>query len=325
MSQRKIGFDRANLDGKISEDDKWLMAEAVIASEIVHEYPEGMAYKPAEELEKAAWTADGRWVTILKHPDSALLQKASDIYGKVENPIFVKNLMDAKTKRPCRKGIRATVKWRKDLVPQTIQDKIKSGELRDVSVGFTYAEDRTPGEWEGEKYDYVQRNIFIDHLAAPVETGRCPGPICGIGVDSIAIDPEENEESIRIPTGSSCEVTATISISEEEGIQALYCGEEKKVRTFIFAKSKGWNMEKAQSWVNEHKGDSFKVKEDDCPICQAINKVGLLSTANRLLAAYGKDIILVIQGEKTLEMRLDEDLIVRSNRVFKELASLLNS
>lgn len=182
---RKIGFDKAQLDNKIIlDDDKYLVMPAVIASEIVHPYPEGIAYKPADELEKATWTAEGRWVKILSHPDSALLQKASDIYGRIENVKFAKDLIEPKTKRPMRRGIRADVKWFKDRVPKDVIDKIKSGDLRDVSIGFTYEEDHVPGEWNGEKYDYVQRNIFIDHLAAPIEAGRCPGPVCGIAVDS---------------------------------------------------------------------------------------------------------------------------------------------
>ena len=192
IGQRKIGFDRASLDDKILlDDDKFLIMPAVIASEIVHPYPEGLAYKPADELEKAAWTAEGRWVKILSHPDSALLQKASDIYGRIENVKFVKDLIEPKTKRPMRRGIRADVKWFKDRVPSDVIAKIKSGDLRDVSIGFTYEEDRTPGEWNKEKYDYVQRNIFIDHLAAPIEAGRCPGPVCGIAVDSLIQDDNE--------------------------------------------------------------------------------------------------------------------------------------
>jgi hypothetical protein len=303
MSERKIGFDRANLEGKISEDGEYLIAEAVIASEIVHEYPDGWAYKSADELEKTAWTAEGRWVTILKHPDTALLQRASDIYGRVESPKFVKNLLDAKTQRPCRRGIKAKIKWDKSKLPQDVADKIRNGELRDVSIGFTYEEDRSSGEWEGAKYDYKQCNIFIDHLAAPIEKGRCPGPICGIGVDSVvkhAVDPEENEETVRIPAGNECKVTATITISEKEGIQALYCGKEKQVRTYLFDKSKGWTMDKAKAWVESHKGDSAAdlVAKSSCDICQEIEKIGVLEASKRLKQKFGEAVVYVLKGEE---------------------------
>lgn len=67
--------------------------------------------------------------------------------------------------------------------------------------------------------------------------------------------PEVTEKYIRIPTGNRCRVTSTIVISTKKGIKALYCGKIKKIRTYLFAKSKGWTMAKAQTWVKAHKSD----------------------------------------------------------------------
>ncbi|MBU1173552.1 MAG: hypothetical protein KKD44_28625, partial [Proteobacteria bacterium] len=66
--------------------------------------------------------------------------------------------------------------------------------------------------------------------------------------------PEETDDWIRIPV-AECEVTATIDISKKEGIKALYCGKEKKVRTYMFDKIApfNWTMAKAKKWVEEHK------------------------------------------------------------------------
>jgi len=69
---------------------------------------------------------------------------------------------------------------------------------------------------------------------------------------------DEDEKRIRIQI-NTCDVTATIQISEKQGISALYCGKEKKIRTYIFLKSKGWTIPKAKKWVEEHAGKSFKV------------------------------------------------------------------
>jgi len=66
--------------------------------------------------------------------------------------------------------------------------------------------------------------------------------------------PEETENTIRIPVGPECEVTATITISADEGIKALYCGKIKKIRTYLFDKRvKAWTMATAQAWIKEHK------------------------------------------------------------------------
>lgn len=69
--------------------------------------------------------------------------------------------------------------------------------------------------------------------------------------------PEENVNSIRYPvpkeegkhTGHKIR---TITISDTEGIKGLYCLDDKKVITYIFAKNKGWDMEKVKTWVGEH-------------------------------------------------------------------------
>lgn len=68
----------------------------------------------------------------------------------------------------------------------------------------------------------------------------------------IVTKPEETNEYIRIPV-RECKITATIDISEKEGIKALYCGKEKEIATYLFLKSKGWTMEKAKKWVADHK------------------------------------------------------------------------
>jgi hypothetical protein len=75
--------------------------------------------------------------------------------------------------------------------------------------------------------------------------------------------PEENG-TIRIPVGPECEVTATIKIDVSQGISALYCGNVKKVRTFIFdKKKKAWTMATARAWINEHKEKVNKKAEEN--------------------------------------------------------------
>jgi len=74
------------------------------------------------------------------------------------------------------------------------------------------------------------------------------------GVDEKMIivgKPEITESYIRIPV-RKCKVTATITISKKEGIKALYCGDSKKVATYLFAKSHGWTMAKAKAWIAAH-------------------------------------------------------------------------
>ncbi|MCG4273905.1 DUF2213 domain-containing protein [Acetobacter senegalensis] len=53
-------------------------------------------------------------------------------------------------------------------------DRIKTGEQRELSSAYRYKADMTPGEYEGEKYDGVMRDIVGSHVAV-VPSGRA-GP-----------------------------------------------------------------------------------------------------------------------------------------------------
>lgn len=63
-------------------------------------------------------------------------------------------------------------------------DKIDSGELKEISTGYTADIDPTPGIWEGQPYDVVQRNILVNHVAfGPNGWGR-QGPSVSLRTDS---------------------------------------------------------------------------------------------------------------------------------------------
>ena len=197
---RKIRYDQIDFTpSRISQRDDndfgkiTIFHDVVIAREIIHQYDDGMAYKPAQELEAAAWTAEGRWVVIGRHPDTAIVSSRGDIGGRTVNVRFTKSLTDPKTDRPNNRGILADVEVFDSRVAPDVLTAMKAGTKRDVSIGFFFDEDAVPGVIEDEKhplngttYDYIQRNIMIDHTAAALDTGsgRCTMPYCGIGADA---------------------------------------------------------------------------------------------------------------------------------------------
>lgn len=254
--------------------------DVVIAREIVHPFKVGnkmlMAYKSADELEQYWPWVEGRWAIAGRHPDTPVIVKPGDIQGRTVNSRFVKNLIDHdKTGRNNIRGILVDLEVFNDRVaPDTLKGMI-DGTLPAVSIGYLHAQEMTSGKWNGQDYDFKQTNMFHDHTAFGIKKGRCPFPACGVGADSlleakclndgcsnrqlknmaiVGRDPEETEESIRIPNpgGSECEVTATITISEDQGITATYCGDSETIQTYIFDKAKDWTLESAQTWVDEH-------------------------------------------------------------------------
>ena len=72
----------------------------------------------------------------------------------------------------------------------------------------------------------------------------------------IMTKPETTDNYHRIPVseGHDNHRIRTITISEEKGIKALYCGECKVIVTYLFDVDK-WSMEEAKKWVKEHKDD----------------------------------------------------------------------
>jgi hypothetical protein len=287
----------------IQDDDKLLVMRAVIASEIVQQYQDSrtgkpfFAYKSADELEKAAWTADGRWVKVLTHPKSSSLDSVEDVNGKMMNPIFRKDLNDPKTNRPCRRGIQVDVAWFKDRTPKEVIDRARRMEIKDNSIGFTCFNDPTPGEFQGQHYDVVQRNIFIDHLAAPIEKGRCPSPYCGINVDSADVAPSIEVKDVDL------------------GV------------SYHFDKAK-FTDEQAKVWVEKR-----TVK--DCPVCTRMLEAGLLTAGQRLYKQYGADVLEVIEGHElppkdaspsppatTDTQDSKDDVILKNRQALKDIYSL---
>jgi hypothetical protein len=173
---KKIGYDNMKFDAlQIVEDTRCcLKVNAVITKEGVYPYPDGRAFKSRPELLSATHTARNAKITILDHPDSLVIMSQKQIHGVVEKPFFD------------RDRIRATLNFDKSVCPKDFVDSVRAGTAsKDVSIGFYYQPDMTPGVWQGKNYDYVMRDIVIDHVAVGVQKGRCSFPDCGIGVDSV--------------------------------------------------------------------------------------------------------------------------------------------
>jgi len=172
----KIGYDNMKFDAlEIVEDTKCcLKVNAVITKEGVYPYPDGRAFKSRTELLKATHTARNAKITILDHPDSLVIMSQKQIHGVVEKPFFD------------RDKIRVQLNFDKSVCPKDFVDSVRAGtSSKDVSIGFYYQPDMTAGVWNGKPYDYVMRDIVIDHVAVGVLKGRCSFPDCGIGVDAV--------------------------------------------------------------------------------------------------------------------------------------------
>ena len=128
--------------------------------------------------------------------------------------------------------------------------------------------------------DELKKDLGIEIVAEKVESQEVVEIKDGF---ELVLKPEETDDYIRIPV-RDCKVTATIDISKKEGIKALYCGKEKKVKTYLFAKAKGWDMKKAKEWIKEHDGksldDGVEIEEKQTYKCECI-KCGWTTTTEK--------------------------------------------
>ena len=141
-----------------------------------------------------------------------------------------------------------------------VERLVGAGYLNTESVGFI------PKKWEDGDGEKAPRRTYTKQELLEISIVPVPsnpdalrnaiedGVITTKEFDAIT-KPEETDDYIRIPV-AECDVTATIDISKKEGIKALYCGDEKKVKTYLFDKRDpfNWTMAKAKKWVKDHKG-----------------------------------------------------------------------
>jgi len=197
MSGRILVWDTVQLDASKIEtvDDPYFgkvtrFRDVPIVREIVHEYEDGMAWKPAKELKKATPYA-AMWATSGAHPPTGVITKMDEVHGRTTNQRFVKNLVDhGRTKRTNNRGILADLDVFNDRISPQLLNDMRNGKKSDVSVGFFFTKDDVKGvvddgALKGSEYDYAQRDIMLNHLAFGLDAGRCPAPYCGIGADQL--------------------------------------------------------------------------------------------------------------------------------------------
>lgn len=78
--------------------------------------------------------------------------------------------------------------------------RLDSGDLHELSCGYTLDFDPTPGVWNGQRYDGVQRNIRYNHVALLPRGGGRAGRDVALRLD--AADAAACEDSPAFPAGN---------------------------------------------------------------------------------------------------------------------------
>jgi len=169
-------------------------------------------YRDPDELKKAAGSFAGKPLLNLHTPVGADDHPTDAVVGAIGDKIEFKPpyLM-----APLRV-------WDGDAI-----DQIQSGAQKELSCGYRYRADMTPGEHDGQKYDGVMRDIVGNHVAL-VEEGRA-GPDVVVGDQAMKRDwkrlfaldeSEEAKERARGKFSEKDKETASEHVKHREDMPA---------------------------------------------------------------------------------------------------------
>lgn len=91
------------------------------------------------------------------------------------------------------------------------------GERRELSLGYECDLDETPGEWNGQRYDAIQRNIRVNHLSVVKRARAGAQARLNLDSDELPLINEEKEmPKIRLDSGIEYEAPAEVVAEVEK-------------------------------------------------------------------------------------------------------------
>jgi hypothetical protein len=254
----------------------WLVAPVIMMTEGVHKGSAGPIYYPSDELGKLPVAWNHKPVVVYHPQRNGMPVTACDPIELTARGIGV--LMNTQFDREGKK-LRSEA-WlqpeRMAAIDDRIGKAIDKNEMMEVSTGLFMDLDMTEGEWNGEKYVGIARNLQPDHLALlPDLKGACSIAdgagflrLNAAGDDFIFVmnGVDVTEDYIRIRQKQPGEFTddsmKTIWLSKSKGIKAIIGklkdppeGQEGStvVQSYLFVKDK-WSESDAKEWVKKHEG-----------------------------------------------------------------------
>ncbi len=153
--KRVVRLDSIKLNATYFTDEGYLIDHPIVTTCGIFEYtnPDGTIRRELrlpEEVFSAASLASYKGKPIIITHDAGLVDK-NTVTEEAIGTILSEGYRDGD-------NVRAEI-----VIHDT--DTMKECGLRELSLGYNLTLDETPGEWNGEPYDAVQRNIEINHLA----------------------------------------------------------------------------------------------------------------------------------------------------------------
>ena len=178
------------------EGRDWLVAPMVMITEGVHNGSDGPIFYPADELSKGMASWNHRPVVVY-HPKGGSACDPIELTSR-KIGVTMASGFDTKTKK-----VKAEA-WlepsRIEAVDNRVNEAIENNETMELSTGLFMDLEKVEGEWNGEEYVGVAKNIQLDHLALlPDLKGACS---IADGAGFIRLN-EMSHDAVRMLLGSS--------------------------------------------------------------------------------------------------------------------------
>lgn len=287
---------------------------------------------------------DGSTRKELRLPDQVFNKDSLESFkGKPITLTHPKEVVNPKNYKRYAIGTMLSAGVRKDndnlAVDIIIHEPDRIGDFRELSLGYDVDLDETPGIYNGERYDAIQKNIRINHLSV-VKRGRA-GAVARLNLDSdeelepeVNIQPSEGKKKmpmIRLDNG--CEYEAPQEIiahveklrtdnaansskvkelteansklqAQKDTLQSRVDGIDEEVKTKVEAIADKTRADEAERATVEKVAAAFKVDCKDKSIKDI--KIAVLTSANKAFKADGKDDVYINAAFDTVSaMRTD--------------------
>lgn len=114
---------------------------------------------------------------------------------------------------------------------------IESGKKRELSAGYHYTPDMTPGNFRGTPYDGVMRDIVFNHVAL-VEDGRAgPDVVVGDSMENLMAKP--TKLGLHVLAMTAAQIAPLIAMDQKVVLPAELVGKFKGLTTKNIAATKG--------------------------------------------------------------------------------------
>lgn len=275
-------------------DEGFLIDSPIIARVGIQEYRRSdnsivREYRPAEEVFKADSLASIKAKPItVDHPEGG------KVSSKTAHRVAIGTVLTH--------GRQDGDNVRTDIVVHS-PDAI--GDRRELSLGYTCNLDETPGEWNGQKYDAIQRDIKINHLSI-VKKARA-GSIARLNLDS-------NQETITTEHHPMTQVKVKLDSGIEYDAAPEVSAELTKLRGDALALTEKLNAipkleaerDTLKAKCDQHEGELKAAKEQGR--IDAIARLALEATAVKFKVDHKDKSDKEIKEAVIKSVRKDADL-----------------